>query len=182
MDLLDLEFEEGRVPRNFKDKSKKMWDVLELVNYTPLADYFRQSIRIAFQAEDRLNFKKGLELLDNYTNLKDDPDLREMILSYDDDRLIFSSEFAPFDEYVFSKKGFRAITAGMSWKEGIAFSYLRREDCIGLYLPSQGKSLGKIYLEDKLISKLNTFIDRYSRFHGGKTFIFHGFDKLYVEK
>lgn len=182
MDLLDLEIKDCRVSSNFKDKSIKLWDVSVLSSYISLADSFDEFVRTAFKVEKgSLNFKKGLELLDDYTNLKDDPDFRDTILYYDDDRLVFSSEFSPFTEYIFSQKGFRAIIT-KGWEEGVAFSYLRWENCIRLYSPSQGKSLGKIYLKDDLISKMNIFIERYSKFHNGKTFIFNGFDKLYVGK
>lgn len=181
MDLLDLEIKDCRVSSDFKDKSIKLWDVSVLANYVSLADYFDELIRTAFKVENSLNFKKGLELLDDYASLKSDPDFRETILYYDDDRLVFSSEFSPFNEYVFSKKGFRAIIT-KGWKEGVVFSYLRWENCIRLYSPSQGKGLGKIYLEDDLISKMNIFIERYSKLHNGKTFIFHDYDKLYVGK
>ena len=187
MDLLDLEIEEGRVPSNFRDRSREL-GVVPLTLHVPFCNSFDEYMQLIFRtkdsfyrAESSLNFKKGLELLEKYTGLNDDPDLKELITSYDDDRYIFSGEFGRFTEYVFSKKGVRAITAS-KWKEGIAFSFFKGDDCIRLHLPTQNNDLGKIYLTGDMIHKLNLLVKRASDLTFGDTCILFNYDMLYRER
>ena len=187
MDLLDLEIKEGRVPRDFRDRARKL-GVVPLTMHVPFCDYFDECMQLIFRTKDdfyivesNLNFKKGLELLEKYTGLNDDPDLKELITSYDDDRFIFSGEFGRFTEYVFSEKGVRAITAG-KWKEGIAFSFFKGDDCIRLYHPTQKKDLGKIYLTGDMIHKLKLLVKRASDLTFGETCILFNYDMLYRER
>lgn len=152
MDLLNLELQQGRLPKDFLSKLKPVSQA-NISKFNVLVTTFDQTIRSVFASPDNKLFQAGMKLLEDYSDLDEEFELKEYIMYADDDDYEeFSDNFYSFKDYVFSKDGIRGLTSA-NWSDGIAFTYRVSEGVLELYVPSLDKDLGVIHLSSA--TKLN---------------------------
>ena len=181
MDLLNLELQQGRLPKDFLAKLKPISSV-NISKFNILVTTFDQTIRSVFASPDNKLFQAGMKLLENYSDLDEDFELKEYIMYADDDDYEeFSDNFYSFKDYVFSKDGVRGLTSA-NWSDGIAFTYRVSECVLELYVPSLNKDLGVIHLSSATKTKLNELVKKANAMTSGKTFFTDGSGEFVIGK
>lgn len=181
MDLLNLELQQGRLPKDFLAKLKPISSA-NISKFNVLVTTFDQTIRSVFASPDNKLFQAGMRLLEDYSDLDEDFELKEYIMYADDDDYEeFSDNFYSFKDYVFSKDGVRGLTSA-NWSDGIAFTYRWSLGVLELHLPSENKDLGIIHLSAETKSKLNKLITTASVMSSGKTFFTDGSGEFVIGK
>lgn len=173
MDLLKLELQQGRLPKDFLSQLRPV-SPANISKFNVLVTTFDQTIRSVFATPDANLFQAGIKLLEDYSDLDEEYELKDYIRCADDDDYEeFSDNFYSFKDYVFSKDGVRGLTSA-NWSEGIAFTYRVSECVLELYVPSLNKDLGVIYLSSATKTKLNELVKKASTMSAGKTFFTNG--------
>lgn len=181
MDLLKIELQQGRLPKDFLSQLRPVRpaNAPKLEN---LQDAFSKAIRSVFESPDDELFETGMDILDLYSDLDEDFELKEYFIAHDDgEHEEFASNFGYFKDYVFSKEGVRGLTSA-NWSDGIAFTYHVSEGVLGLYVPSLDKDLGVIHLSSATKTKLNELVRRASTMSAGKTFFTDGSGEFVIGK
>ena len=123
-----------------------------------------------------------MELLENYSDLDEEFELKEYIIAYDDDDYEeFASNFGYFKDLVFSQKGVRGLTTS-NWSDGVAFTYRLSEGVLELYVPSYNKDLGIIKISANTQAKLTNIIKKANAMTSGKTFFTDGYGEFLISK
>lgn len=173
MDLLKLELEQGRLPQDFLSQMKPVSSA-NVSKFNVLTTTFDQTIRSVFAAPNDQLFQTGMQLLEEYSDLDEDFELKEYVMYADDyDYEDFSDNFYSFKDYVFSKDGVRGLTSA-NWSDGVAFTYRVSEGVLELYVPTYSKGLGIIQLSSSTQTKLNDLVKKASMMSAGKTFFTDG--------
>ena len=159
MDLLNLELQQGRLPKDFLAKLKPISSA-NISKFNILVTTFDQAIRSVFATPDANLFQAGIKLLEDYSDLDEEYE---------------------FKDYVFSKDGVRGLTSA-NWSDGIAFTYRWSLGVLELHLPSENKDLGIIHLSAETKSKLNKLITTASVMSSGKTFFTDGSGEFVIGK
>lgn len=181
MDLLKLELEQGRLPQDFLSKMKPVSSA-NISKFNVLTTTFDQTIRSVFESPNDQLFQTGIKLLEEYSELDEEFDLKEYIrLSDDDDYEDFADNFYSFKDYVFSKDGVRGLTFA-NWSNGMAFTYRVSEGVLELYVPTYQKVLGIIQLSSSTQTKLNDLVEKASTMSAGKTFFTDGSGEFVIGK
>ena len=181
MDLLNLELQQGRLLKDFLAKLKPI-SPANISKFNVLVTTFDQTIRSVFATPDANLFQAGIKLLEDYSDLDEEYELKDYIRCADDDDYEeFSDNFYSFKDYVFSKDGVRGLTSA-NWSEGIAFTYRVSECVLELYVPSLNKDLGVIYLSSATKTKLNELVKKASTMSAGKTFFTDGSGEFVIGK
>lgn len=181
MDLLRLELQEGRLPQDFLSQLKPV-SPTNATKIESLKEAFGKAIRSVFESPDDELFEAGMELLENYSDLDEEFDLKEYIMDHDDDEHEeFASNFGYFKDLVFSKNGVRGLTSA-NWSDGIAFTYRTSLGVLELTVPSLDKDLGIIHLSPTTKSKLKDLVEKASTMSAGKTFFTDGSGEFVIGK
>lgn len=181
MDLLKLELEQGRLPQDFLSQLKPISSA-NISKFNVLTTTFDQTIRSVFESPNDQLFQTGIKLLEEYSELDEEFDLKEYIrLSDDDDYEDFADNFYSFKDYVFSKDGVRGLTFA-NWSNGMAFTYRVSEGVLELYVPTYQKELGIIQLSSSTQTKLNDLVEKASTMSAGKTFFTDGSGEFVIGK
>lgn len=123
-----------------------------------------------------------MELLENYSDLDEEFELKEYIIVYDDDDYEeFASNFGYFKDLVFSQNGVRGLTSA-NWSDGVAFTYRPSEGVLELYVPSYGKDLGIIKISANTQAKLTDIVKKANAMTSGKTFFTDGSGEFVIGK
>lgn len=147
-----------------------------------LKEAFGNAIRSVFESPDDELFEAGMELLENYSDLDEDFDLKEYIMDHDDDEHEeFASNFGYFKDLVFSKEGVRGLTTS-NWSDGVAFTYRLSEGVLELYVPSYNKVLGIIKISANTKAKLTDIVKKANSMTSGKTFFTDGSGEFVIGK
>lgn len=116
-----------------------------------------------------------MELLENYSDLDEEFELKEYVMYADDnDCEEFASNFGYFKDLVFSQNGVRGLTTA-NWSDGLAFTYRLSEGVPELYVPSYNKDLGIIKISANTQAKLTDIVKKASAMTSGKTFFTDGY-------
>lgn len=181
MDLLKIELQQGRLPEDFLSKLKPVSST-NISKFNVLVTTFDQTIRSVFASPNAKLFQTGIKLLEEYSDLDEEYELKDYIRCADDDDYEeFSDNFYSFKDYVFSKDGVRGLTSA-NWSDGIAFTYRVSEGVLELYVPSLDKDLGVIHLSSATKTKLNELVRRASTMSAGKTFFTDGSGEFVIGK
>lgn len=181
MDLLKLELQEGRLPQDFLLQLKPVSSA-NISKFNVLTTTFDQTIHSVFKSPNDQLFQAGIKLLEEYSELDEEFDLKEYIrLSDDDDYEDFADNFYSFKDYVFSKDGVRGLTSA-NWSDGVAFTYRVSEGVLELYVPTYSKELGIIQLSVSTQTKLNDLVKKASTLSAGKTFFTDGYGDFVIGK
>ena len=181
MDLLKLELQEGRLPQDFLSQLKPVSSA-NVSKIESLKEAFGKAIRSVFESPDEELFRAGMELLENYSDLDEEFELKEYIIAYDDDDYEeFASNFGYFKDLVFSQKGVRGITTA-NWSDGVAFTYRLSEGVLELYVPSYNKDLGIIKISSNTQAKLTDIVKKANAMTSGKTFFTDGYGDFVIGK
>lgn len=179
MDLLKLELQEGRLPRDFLSKLKPI-SKANLSKFNVLVTTFDQTIRSVFASPNEDLFNTGLDLLTEYSEL-DEIDFKDYIMAADgDDYEDFANNFYSFKDYVFSKDGVRGLTSA-DWVAGVAFTYRPSEGVLEVYSPDEG-DLGVIKISPSTQAKLSDLVKKASTMSAGKTFFTDGSGEFVIGK
>ena len=181
MDLLKLELEQGRLPQDFLSKLKPI-SKANLSKFNILVTTFNQTIRSVFASPSDKLFQSGIKLLEDYSDLDEEFELKDYIRCADDDDYEeFAENFYDFKDYVFSKDGVRGLTSA-NWSDGIAFTYRISLGVLELTVPSLDKDLGIIHLSPTTKSKLKDLVEKASTMSAGKTFFTDGSGDFVIGK
>ena len=181
MDLLNLELEQGRLPQDFLSQLKPV-STVNASKIESLKEAFGKAIRSVFESPDDELFEAGMELLENYSDLDEEFELKEYIIAYDDDDYEeFASNFGYFKDLVFSQNGVRGLTSA-NWSDGVAFTYRPSEGVLELYVPSYGKDLGIIKISANTQAKLTDIVKKANAMTSGKTFFTDGYGDFVIGK
>lgn len=181
MDLLKLELQEGRLPQDFLSQMKPVSSAnAPKIEY--LKEAFGKAIRSVFESPDDELFEAGMELLENYSDLDEEFDLKEYVMDHDDDEHEeFASNFGYFKDLVFSQNGVRGLTTS-NWSEGVAFTYRPSEGVLELHVPSYDKDLGIIKISTNTQAKLTDIVKKANAMTSGKTFFTDGYGDFVIGK
>jgi hypothetical protein len=181
MDLLKLELEQGRLPQDFLSQLKPISSA-NAPKINSLREEFGKVIRSVFESPDEELFRAGMKLLENYSDLDEDFELKEYVMYADDDDYEeFASNFGSFKDFVFSKEGVRGLTSS-NWSDGVAFTYRLSEGVLELYVPSYGKDLGIIKISANTQAKLTDIVKKANAMTSGKTFFTDGSGEFVIGK
>lgn len=181
MDLLKLELQEGRLPQDFLSQLKPVSSA-NVSKIEALKEAFGKAIRSVFESPDDELFEAGMELLENYSDLDEEFDLKEYIMDHDgDEHEEFASNFGYFKDLVFSKNGVRGLTTA-NWSDGVAFTYHLSEGVLELYVPSYNKDLGIIKISANTQAKLTDIVKKAIAMTSGKTFFTDGYGEFIIGK
>lgn len=181
MDLLKLELQEGRLPPDFLQQLKPVSSA-NASKIEALKEAFGQAIRSVFESPDEELFRAGMELLENYSDLDEEFELKEYIIAYDDDDYEeFASNFGYFKDLVFSQNGVRGLTTA-NWSDGVAFTYRPSEGVLELHVPSYDKDLGIIKISANTQAKLTDIVKKANAMISGKTFFTDGYGDFVIGK
>ena len=181
MDLLKLELEQGRLPQDFLSQMKSVSSA-NASKIESLKEAFGKAIRSVFESPDDELFEAGMELLENYSDLDAEFELKEYVMDHDDDEHEeFASNFGYFKDLVFSKDGVRGLTSS-NWSDGVAFTYRPSEGVLELYVPSYGKDLGIIKISANTQAKLTDIVKKANAMTSGKTFFTDGYGDFVIGK
>ena len=181
MDLLKLELQEGRLPQDFLSQLKAV-SPANAPKIESLKESFGKAIRSVFESPDDELFEAGMELLENYSDLDEEFDLKEYVMDHDDDEHEeFASNFGYFKDLVFSQKGVRGLTTA-NWSDGVAFTYRLSEGVLELYVPSYNKDLGIIKISANTQAKLTDIVKKAIAMTSGKTFFTDGYSEFIIGK
>lgn len=181
MDLLKLELEQGRLPQDFLSQMKPVSSA-NISKFNVLTTTFDQTIRSVFASPSDKLFQSGIKLLEDYSDLDEEFELKDYIrCSDDDDYEDFADNFYSFKDYVFSKDGVRGLTFA-NWSNGMAFTYRVSEGVLELYVPTYQKELGIIQLSSSTQTKLNDLVEKASTMSAGKTFFTDGSGEFVIGK
>lgn len=181
MDLLKLELQEGRLPQDFISQLKPVSSANES-KIEALKEAFGKTIRSVFESPDDELFEAGMELLENYSDLDEEFELKEYVMYADDDDYEeFASNFGYFKDLVFSQKGVRGLTTA-NWSDGVAFTYRLSEGVLELYVPSYSKDLGIIKISANTQAKLTDIVKKANAMTSGKTFFTDGYGGFVIGK
>ena len=148
-----------------------------------MKEAFGNAIRSVFESPDDELFEAGMELLENYSDLDEDFDLKEYIMDHDDDEHEeFASNFGYFKDLVFSQNGVRGLTSA-NWSEGVAFTYRPSEGVLELSVPAYNdKDLGIIKISANTQANLTGIIKKENAMTSGKTFFTDGYGDFVIGK
>lgn len=181
MDLLNLELQQGRLPKDFLSQLKPV-SPANASKIEALKEAFGKAIRSVFDSPDDELFEAGMELLENYSDLDEEFDLKEYIMNHDDDDYEeFASNFGYFKDLVFSQNGVRGLTSA-NWSDGVAFTYRLSEGVLELYVPSYNKDLGIIKISPNTQAKLTDIVKKANAMTSGKTFFTDGSGEFVIGK
>lgn len=181
MDLLKLELQGGRLPKDFLSQMKPVSSA-NASKIEALKEAFGNAIRSVFESPDDELFEAGMELLENYSDLDEDFDLKEYIMDHDDDEHEeFASNFGSFKDLVFSQNGVRGLTSA-NWSDGVSFTYRPSEGVLELYVPSHDKDLGIIKISANTQAKLTDIVKKANAMTSGKTFFTDGYGDFVIGK
>ena len=181
MDLLNLELQQGRLPEDFLSQLRPI-SKNNISKFNILISTFDQTIRSVFASPDANLFQAGIKLLEDYSDLDEEYELKDYIRCADDDDYEeFSDNFYSFKDYVFAKDGVRGLTSA-NWSVGVAFTYRVSEGVLELYVPTQNKDLGVIHLSSATKTKLNELVKKASTMSAGKTFLTDGSGEFVIGK
>lgn len=181
MDLLKLELQEGRLPQDFLSQLKPV-SAANASKIEALKEAFGKAIRSVFESPDDELFEAGMELLENYSDLDEEFELKEYVMYADDDDYEeFASNFGYFKDLVFSKNGVRGLTT-TNWSGGVAFTYRPSEGVLELYVPSYDKDLGIIKISANTQVKLTDIVKKANAMTSGKTFFTDGSGEFVIGK
>lgn len=181
MDLLNLELQEGKLPKNFLSQLKTI-SPANAPKIESLKEEFGKTIRSVFESPDDELFEAGMRLLEEYSDLDEEFELKEYIIAYDDyDYEEFASNFGYFKDLVFSQKGVRGLTSA-NWTNGVAFTYRLSEGVLELFVPSYNKDLGIIKISDNTQAKLTDIVKKANAMTSGKTFFTDGYGDFVIGK
>lgn len=173
MDLLKIELQQGRLPKDFLAKLKPI-SPANISKFNVLVTTFDQTIRSVFATPDANLFQAGIKLLEDYSDLDEEYELKDYIRCADDDDYEeFSDNFYSFKDYVFSKDGIRGLTSA-NWSDGIAFTYRVSEGVLELDVPSSNGVLGIIKISASTQAKLTDIVKKANAMTSGKTFFTDG--------
>ena len=181
MDLLKLELQGGRLPQDFLSQMKPVSSA-NASKIESLREAFGKAIRSVFESPNDELFEAGMELLENYSDLDEDFELKEYVMYADDDDYEeFASNFGSFKDLVFSQNGVRGLTSA-NWSEGVAFTYRPSEGVLELYVPSHDKVLGIIKISTNTQAKLTDIFKKANAMTSGKTFFTDGYGDFVIGK
>lgn len=181
MDLLKLELEQGRLPQDFLSQLKPVSSA-NASKIESLKEAFGKAIRSVFESPDDELFEAGMELLENYSDLDEDFELKEYVMYADDDDYEeFSSNFGYFKDLVFSQEGVRGLTSA-NWSDGVAFTYRPSKGVLELCVPSNGGDLGIIKISANTQAKLTDIVKKANAMTSGKTFFTDGYGDFVIGK
>lgn len=181
MDLLKIELQQGRLPKDFLSQLRPVRpaNAPKLEN---LQDAFSKAIRSVFESPDDELFETGMDILDLYSDLDEDFELKEYFIAHDDgEHEEFASNFGYFKDYVFSKEGVRGLTS-VNWSEGVAFTYRLSEGVLELDVPSRNGILGIIKISASTQAKLTDIVKKANAMTSGKTFFTDGSGEFVIGK
>lgn len=181
MDLLDLELQQGRLPQDFLSQMKPVSSA-NASKIEALKEAFGKAIRSVFESPNEELFEAGMGLLENYSDLDEDFELKEYVMYADDDDYEeFASNFGYFKDLVFSKDGVRGLTSS-NWSDGVAFTYRPSEGVLELSVPSNGGDLGIIKISASTQAKLTDVVKKANAMTSGKTFFTDGYGDFVIGK
>jgi len=181
MDLLELELQEGRLPQDFLSQLKPVSSA-NAPKIESLKESFGKAIRSVFESPDDELFEAGMKLLESYSDLDEEFELKEYIIAYDDDDYEeFASNFGYFKDLVFSQNGVRGLTSA-NWSDGVAFTYRPSEGVLELHVPSYVKDLGIIKISANTQAKLTDIVKKANAMTSGKTFFTDGYGDFVIGK
>lgn len=181
MDLLKLELQGGRLPQDFLSQMKPVSSA-NASKIESLREAFGKAIRSVFESPNDELFEAGMELLENYSDLDEDFELKEYVMYADDDDYEeFASNFGSFKDLVFSQNGVRGLTSA-NWSDGVAFTYRPSEGVLELYVPSHDKDLGIIKISANTQAKLTDIVKKANAMTSGKTFFTDGYGDFVIGK
>ena len=181
MDLLKLELEQERLPKDFLSQLKPV-SKTNISKFNVLTTTFDQTIRSVFASPSDKLFQSSIKLLEDYSDLDEEFELKDYIRCADDDDYEeFADNFYNFKDYVFSKDGVRGLTS-VNWSDGIAFTYRISLGVLELTVPSLDKDLGIIHLSPATKTKLNDLVTKASAMSAGKTFFTDGSGEFIIGK
>jgi hypothetical protein len=179
MDLLKLELEQKRLPKDFLSQLKPI-SKNNISKFNVLTTTFDQTIRSVFASPNEDLFNTGLDLLTEYSEL-DEIDFKDYIMAADgDDYEDFADNFYSFKDYVFSKDGVRGLTSA-DWVAGVSFTYRPSEGVLEVYSPDEG-DLGVIKISPSTQAKLSDLVKKASTMSAGKTFFTDGSGEFVIGK
>lgn len=147
-----------------------------------MKEAFGKVIRSVFESPDDELFVAGMELLESYSDLDEEFELKEYVMYADDDDYEeFASNFGYFKDLVFSKDGVRGLTSA-NWSDGVAFTYRPSEGVLELHVPSYDKDLGIIKISSNTQAKLSDLVKKASTMSAGKTFFTDGSGEFVIGK
>ena len=182
MDLLKLELQEGRLPQDFLSQMKPVSSA-NASKIEALKEAFGKAIRSVFESPNDELFEAGMELLENYSGLDEEFELKEYVMYADDDDFEeFASNFGSFKDLVFSQNGVRGLTSA-NWSEGVAFTYRPSEGVLELSVPAYNdKDLGIIKISANTQAKLTDIVKKANAMTSGKTFFTDGYGDFVIGK
>ena len=181
MDLLKLELQEGRLPQDFLSQMKPVSSA-NASKIEALKEAFGKAIRLVFESPNDELFEAGMDLLENYSDLDEEFELKEYVMYADDgDYEEFASNFGYFKDLVFSQNGVRGLTTA-NWSDGVAFTYRPSEGVLELYIPSYNKDLGIIKISANTQAKLTDIVKKANAMTSGKTFFTDGYGDFVIGK
>ena len=181
MDLLKLELQEGRLPQDFLSQLKPVSSA-NTSKIEALKEAFGKAIQSVFESPDDELFEAGMELLENYSDLDEDFELKEYVMSADDDDYEeFASNFGSFKDLVFSQNGVRGLTSA-NWSDGVAFTYRPSEGVLELHVPSYNKDLGIIKISARTQADLTDIVKKANAMTSGKTFFTDSYGDFVIGK
>lgn len=182
MDLLKLELQEGRLPQDFLSQLKAV-SPANAPKIESLKESFGKAICSVFESPDDELFEAGMELLENYSDLDEEFDLKEYVMDHDDDEHgEFASNFGYFKDLVFSQNGVRGLTTS-NWSDGVAFTYRLSEGVLELSVPSYSdKDLGIIKISANTQARLTDIVKKANAMTSGKTFFTDGYGDFVIGK
>lgn len=181
MDLLKIELQQGRLPKDFLSQLKPV-SPANAPKLKNLQDAFSKAIRSVFESPDEELFETGMDILDLYSDLDEDFELKEYFIAHDDgEHEEFASNFGYFKDYVFSKEGVRGLTS-VNWSEGVAFTYRLSEGVLELDVPSRNGVLGIIKISASTQAKLTDIVKKANAMTSGKTFFTDGSGEFVIGK
>lgn len=135
-----------------------------------------------FESPDEELFETGIDILEHYSDLDEEFELKDYIrLSDDDDYEEFASNFGYFKDLVFSKEGVRGLTS-VNWSVGVAFTYRLSEGVLELDVPSTNGILGIIKISASTQAKLTDIVKKANAMTSGKTFFTDGSGEFVIGK
>ena len=181
MDLLDLELQQGRLPQDFLSQMKPVSSA-NASKIEALKEAFGKAIRSVFESPNDELFEAGMELLENYSDLDEEFELKEYVMYADDDDFEeFASNFGSFKDLVFSQNGVRGLTSA-NWSDGVAFTYRPSEGVLELHVPSYEKDLGILKISANTQAKLTDIVKKANAMTSGKTFFTDGYGDFVIGK
>lgn len=181
MDLLKLELQEGRLPQDFLSQMKPVSSA-NASKIEALKEAFGKAIQSVFESPDDELFEAGMELLENYSDLDEDFELKEYVMYADDDDYEeFASNFGSFKDLVFSQNGVRGLTSA-NWSDGVAFTYRPSEGVLELHVPSYNKDLGIIKISARTQADLTDIVKKANAMTSGKTFFTDSYGDFVIGK